>query len=116
MSIQEQLVTLLSGQTDAATRIYPMVAPTGTAKPYIVYQRISAISETVLSGDSGLTNTRMQIDVYADTYQSAQHTADQIEALMAGWSVQNVSVLAQDLYEDAVQLHRVQADFSIWHS
>ena len=69
--IQQQLFTLLSGATEAGTRVFPLVAPDGVPRPYIVYQRVSAISENVLSGDAGLTNTRFQIDVYSDTYTVA---------------------------------------------
>ncbi|MFC5524017.1 DUF3168 domain-containing protein [Polaromonas jejuensis] len=115
MTIQQQLVTLLSGFTDVGTRVYPP-APEQPARPYITFQRISANSENVLSGSSGLTNTRMQIDVYADTYVQAQTIAGQVDALMAGWVVPNVSQPAQDLYEDPVKLHRVSLDYSIWHS
>lgn len=116
MSIQQQLVTLLSGATDAGAQVSPLTAPDGTVAPYITYQRISANSENVLSGSSGVVNTRMQIDVYADSYAQAQTIAAQVDALMAAWSVQNVSVLSQDIYEDLVKLYRISQDYSIWHS
>ena len=115
MTIQQQLAALLSGATAAGARVYPMTAPDGVLKPYITYQRISANSENVLSGASGLTNTRMQIDVYASTYGEACAIASEVAALMAAWSVQNVSVLSQDFYEDPVKLFRVSSDYSIWH-
>lgn len=115
MTIQQQLAELLSGATATGTRVYPMAAPDGVLKPFITYQRISVNSENVLSGASGLTNTRMQIDVFATTYGEACAIASQVEALMAAWSVQNVSVLSQDFYEDTVKLFRVSADYSIWH-
>lgn len=114
-TIQEQLVALLSGNTDAGTEVHPMTAPDGTVPPYITYQRITADEEPVLSGSSGLTNTRVQIDIYARTYAQVQTIAAQVDALFAAWSVQNVSLPAQDLYEDAVKLFRISADYSIWH-
>lgn len=117
MSIQEQMVAmLLAGTALPPERICALVAPALTVRPYIVYQRIIKNSENVLSGSSGLVNSRMQLDVYADSYGAAQALADQVDALMSAWAVQNVSISAQDMYEQDVKLHRVQADYSIWHS
>lgn len=116
MSIQTQLFSLLSGATTAGTRVYPLTGPDTPVKPYIVYQRVSASSENVLDGDSGLTNTRMQIDVYSTTYGEADTIANQIDALMAAWALQNVSILNQDGYESDTKLFRVTSDYSIWHA
>ena len=116
MTVQEQLVSLLSNATPALGRVYPLIAPDGAARPYIVFQRISANAQNVLSGTSGLSNTRVQVSVYATTYAQAQEIAAGIDALMAGWSVQNVSILSQDFYEPDAKLHRVSSDYSIWHT
>lgn len=115
MAIQTQLLTLLSGATDAGARVYPLTAPDSPTKPYLTYQRIVFSDENVLSGSSGLSNTRMQIDVYATTYAGADVLAKQVAALMAGWSVKNVSYPARDLYEEVTKLHRVLLEYSIWH-
>jgi hypothetical protein len=97
-------------------RVYPLIAPDGVARPYIVYQRVAANTENILSGGSGLVNTRLQVDVYATTYAQAQSVAAAIDALMADWAVQNVSVLSQDFYEPDAKLHRVSTDYSTWHT
>lgn len=116
MSIQEQLVALIAGgATDLGARLYPLTAPDQPQTPYAVYARVSANSENVLSGSSGLINTRLQIDVYAATYGEAQRCAAQVDALLSGWSVPSVSLAAQDLYEPDVKLHRVILDYSLWH-
>lgn len=113
----ENLVTLLStGATSAGTRVFPMTAPDVVTRPYIVFQRITANDENVMSGSSGLYNTRMQIDAYADTYAGVISLATQIDVLMVGWTTQNVSLGQQDLYESDVKLYRIQADYSIWHT
>lgn len=116
MNVQQQLAALLTGATDAGVEVHPVIAPDMVPKPYIVYQRVSSNSENVMSGDSGLVNTRMQIDVYALTYGQAVAIARQIDVLMAGWVLQNVSVLSQDGYEDAVKLFRISNDYSVWHT
>ena len=115
MTIQQQILTLLSGGTAAGARVYPLTAPDAVPKPYITYQRVSSNSENVLSGSSGLTNTRMQIDVYAMTYAEATSIAAQVDALMSAWSVQNVSITLQDFFEDQVKLFRISHDYSLWH-
>lgn len=114
--MQTQLVTLLSGATDAGARVSPLTVADGTPRPYITYQRISAQPENVLSGSTGLINTRVQMDIYADTYAQAQSVAAAVAALMAGWTLQNVSNAASDIYEAEVKLHRVLLDYSVWHS
>lgn len=116
MTIQEQLVALLAHATPAADRVFPLIAPDAATPPYIVYQRVSANTENILSGSSGLINTRIQIDVYATTYAQALGIAAEIDALMADWAVQNVSVLSQDFYEPDAKLHRVSTDYSTWHT
>lgn len=116
MTVQEQFFTLLSNATPAADRVYPLIAPDAAPPPYLVYQRVAANTENILSGASGLINTRLQVDVYATTYAQAQDIAAAIDALMADWAVQNVSVLSQDFYEPDAKLHRVSTDYSTWHT
>ena len=116
MTIQEQLFDWLAGTTAAGERLYPQIAPDGVIKPYAVYRRIASAPENVLAGSSGLTNSRIQIDVYASTYAQSQSVARGIESQMASWAVQNVCLGLQDIYEEDAKLHRVLADYSIWHS
>jgi hypothetical protein len=113
--IMQQLQTLLSGATNAGARVAPLTGQANWAKPYIVLQRVSFNSENVMSGSTGLANTRVQIDAYGSTYPEVAALAAQIDALMSGWSVQNISGIAQDFYESDVQLFRVALDYSIWH-
>ena len=116
MTLQAQFFTLLSNATPALDRVYPLIAPDGVARPYVVYQRVSATTQNILNGTSGLINTRLQVDVYATSYAQAQAIAAAIDALMADWSVPNVSVLSQDFYEPQAKLHRVSTDYSVWHA
>jgi hypothetical protein len=115
MSMQESFFALLLNATEAEDRVYPQIAPDGVDRPYIVYQCVTVNSENVLSGRSGLINTRLQVDIYASTYAQVQQIADAVNTLMASWPVQNVPILAQDIFESDVKLHRVMTDYSIWH-
>jgi hypothetical protein len=118
MSISTQLYALLSaGATDAGTRIYPLTAgPSPVATPYITFQTVAGVPDAVMSGSSGLIKTRMQLDLYATTHALAETLKAQVEALLAGWSLQNTELSAQDFYEADVKLFRVLLDYSIWHT
>jgi hypothetical protein len=113
-SLQEQLVTQLAGI--AAGRLYPMVAPDGAVRPYLVYQRIANTVNNVLSGNGNppIDNTRFQVDVWADSYGSAQATAGAVKAAMLAWSLQNVLLQEADQYESQTHLYRVLQDYSVW--
>lgn len=114
--MQDLLAMLRAGGTDAGARFYLNVAPDAVDRPYGVCQRVFFNSENVLSGSSGLNNSRVQIDVYGATYAAVDALSSQVDALMSAWPVQNVSIGGQDLYEPEVKLHRVQVDYSIWHA
>lgn len=116
MSVQTDLLALLNGNTDAGINVFPMVATQGVVAPYITYQRIVTNTENTVSGSPGLSNTRMQIDVYAKTYAQAQSIATQVDQLVSASSLQCWSMRFQDVYEDAVRLFRVILEYSIWHS
>lgn len=109
-TIQEQLVAYLA----PVTALHPMIAPQNTAYPHATYQRVANTIENVLSGPPPIDNMRIQIDVWAQTYQGAQTLAAQIIAAMQAWSVQNVLISNYDLYEQDVQVFRVLLEFSIW--
>ena len=117
MTMVESMVGLLTnGGTAAGNRIFPMTAPDSVVRPYIVFQRITTNDENVMGGSTSLYNTRMQIDCYADTYAGVIALAAQVDALFIAWTIQNVSLGQQDLYESDVKLYRIQADYSIWHT
>jgi hypothetical protein len=113
--IQEDLVTLLSSSLSG--RIYGGIGVQKPILPYVVYSRVVSLVENILAGNGNppINNTRMQIDVWASSYSSAQSTAAAIRTLMLGWATQNVSNGEQDLYEEDTRLHRVLMDYSIWH-
>ena len=117
MSLVIQLYALLNGATAAGAKVYPLAAPDQTLAPFITYQRISAISENVLDGSAvNLVNTRLQIDIYSTTYAQAAAIFAEVDALMSSGFAQITSIQNQDLYEGAVDLYRVLAEYSIWHS
>ena len=82
--------------------------------PYIVWQRVVSTPNVWLSGPSLMQNTRIQVDIYARRISEAETVANAVETAMAAWSVQNVPLSSQDLYDEEVKAHRVSKDYSLW--
>lgn len=84
------------------------------SREYIVWQRVASSPNVALGGPSDLQNTRVQIDIYADTVARAVAIEAALEAAMAASSIINVPLSSMDIYEDPVRLYRVSKDYSIW--
>lgn len=82
--------------------------------PYITFQRIASNPNVSLQGPSDLQETRFQIDIFSTKLSEVVALETALEASMASWSVQNVPLLSQDMYEDAVDAFRTSKDYSIW--
>lgn len=73
MSAEAVVYALLSGAAPVTaivdTKIYPAVAPEGTALPFLVYEEVSRIDRHAVSlADPAMVTTRMQITAVADHY------------------------------------------------
>lgn len=107
-TIQTALAALVSG------RCYPLVAPDPVAKPYIIYQVISDVQANSLDGFSGLSNKRVQVDIYVMGYGGVKALAASAKAAMATALPQSIHLSSQDLHEPDTQLYRITMDFSLW--
>lgn len=115
MSMQTDFVALVSSAV--AGRVYP-AGTASTIAPYVTYSRVTAIEQTTLDSNGGignLINTRLQIDVWANSYGAAQDTANAIKAALKGWANQNIVLSEMDDYEFDTKLHRTSLDVSVWH-
>lgn len=114
-TIQEQLSALL--QPLSAGGASPQVQIQNAPYPYIVYRRMASPIENTLSGNGAppINNTQFEITSWALSYADAVTLAAAVAAAMQGWTVQNVLVREQDMYESDVKAHRVIQDFSVWH-
>lgn len=116
MSLQSDLVALIG--PIFAGRCYPNVAPDAPVKPYATYFRVASSEDVTLDDNGGIgnaSNTRIQIDVWADSYGDAQAKAALVETALKGWGVENIIESEQDMYEPETKLHRVMLDVSVWH-
>jgi hypothetical protein len=82
--------------------------------PYIVFQRISSVPNVSIAGPSVLQNTRFQIDIYSRQISEATGIETALEAAMTAWSVTNIPLTSQDIYEDDVRAYRISKDYSVW--
>lgn len=116
MTVEETLAgCLLAAPALAGIKVRAEVAQPTDATPYIVHAQISGLRVNSLTGDSGLSNPRFQIDVYADT--KAQTTALKKairEAVLGCVDLGAVLVGESSGYEPDTKRYRYQQDFSFW--
>lgn len=94
--------------------LYPLVAPDNTPRPFGVYQRVSSVPVTIHA--NGTIESRIQIDIYADTYAAALTLADSVRTTLAATTALiSAPILVADEYEPDTKLFRVLCDFSFWH-
>jgi len=78
------LSTLLASV--AGGRRYWGRKPEGTiARPYVVMQRITGVRDYTYGGPTNYVESRVQFDVYADTYVSARDTTNALIAVISGY-------------------------------
>lgn len=130
--MEEALITYLladSGVSSAVSnRMQWGVRPQGSSLPAIVLQRISGNFDYEFSGPSGLIESRIQIDTYAESYSSAQTAARAVIAAISGLRTTQGTIKfngcfinsQSDTFErsndGASKYHRVIVDLTIWHS
>lgn len=101
-------------------RVYPVRLPQSNAKQTsIVYHRISETVDHTMSGASGLTEQRIQVDAWAKDQDTANETADAVKERIDGFrgAMGAVDVQAvfldngRDDYDPAADLYRVSRDY-----
>lgn len=78
-------ITAIVGSGTAA-RVYPGIAPQGTARPCIVYSRTGSEYDPCLSARLGWANSDIQVISIADTYLGAEALAAAVRATLEGWT------------------------------
>jgi hypothetical protein len=102
-----------------AARINWGAHPQGSGGPYIVLTVISGNEGLTLTGPDGLSQGRVQADVYAATYGTAKAAARAVIARLHGYRGGNFRLIehagSRDSREggtnEAERLHRVSLDF-----
>ncbi|MGK5049756.1 DUF3168 domain-containing protein [Janthinobacterium sp. GB4P2] len=115
MSIETALFAAL--RSLVADRVYPDVAPENAPRPYITYQQVGGEAVNFVENTIPTKkNSRMQINVWADTRLQATALGGAVEdALRTIISLQpTVLGAAIATYDDETKLRGTMQDFSLW--
>lgn len=108
-------------------RIHHARLPQNQVEPSVVYFKVSETGDYHMQGDSGLGQTRMQIDAWAQTSDAATELANAVYDRLSGAKpivsigsdFVNIkgSFLAagRDDYDDVARMFRISRDFIVWY-
>lgn len=105
------------------TRIYPGVLPQGGILPAVTMQEISVDDNNTVNGLPNLRWTRLQFDVWADTYAEADKLMLAITNTIncKSFDYQDVRIASivsmpggGQSFESGVKIQRKMRDFGIW--
>jgi len=103
--------------SDAACRVFPEQAPPAIERPYVVFSQIGAQPATTHNEPFETATRLFQFACFATTFSAAVALRDAIIADLDNATLTNGdSPIFQDErngYEDAVDLHRADADFLV---
>jgi hypothetical protein len=123
MSIGTAIFTALGGYAPltalVGTRIYPVIAASQVAYPYVVYSNVYATPQNSLGGWSGGDNQRLQVDCWAKSYAAANDVADHVREAFAQTNASYRGVCIGVLdgpVEGGLDLYHVIVEFSLWTS
>lgn len=109
MSLKTALVYHLKNNETVSgyvgARVFPLVAPESTARPYLVFNRISVTRHPEMEAASGLVTSRVQIDCWDDDPLTAQNVAEAVRGALDGYK--NTTMGAGD---HTCAIHRIMLD------
>lgn len=83
-TVERAIYELLKGF--AGGRVTALRARQNETRPFIVFQSVGESRIRSINGPSGIAQSEIQIDVYADDFFAAKDLAAQIEDLLDGYS------------------------------
>lgn len=101
----------------AGGRVFPDVAPKGTARPFITYQAVGGAPLNFLSGDRpDKQPVRMQVNVWSERRAEASEIGILVEDAMRSATELQVEVLTGRVatYDEETDLRGTMQDFSIF--
>lgn len=126
--MEEALIAILLAAAGVTTltgdKVYPGVRPQGSALPAIIFNRISGRPGYVMSGPDGSSESRVQIDAYADSYAATKALARAVRSTLSGLRGAHHGVTFQGVFlesardgfegENPERIFRVSMDFTVW--
>jgi len=77
------------------SRVYPLMAPTGSAMPLIIYQRTAVERPQSLAGNVGNPVVTLQLTTYGTSYTSVKTIARAVRLAVDGWTGTTAGVTIQ---------------------
>lgn len=126
--MEKQIRAVLRGNVAVASHVAQRVNfgahPQGQPLPAIVLNTVSDLEGITLSGPSGLSAGRIQVDCYADQYGAAKLLSRAVKAALHGYSGDGVQGVfhagSRDSREggtnEADRPYRVSLDFTLTYS
>jgi hypothetical protein len=94
--VRQALLDTPEVEAICGSRIYPVLAPSSTALPFVVYRRasIGTVRTQALAGAVGGKSVNLEFTLYAQTYEAVRELAYEVNKILDGWSgsFNNVSV------------------------
>jgi hypothetical protein len=125
-TISEYVYSTLSGAAAltalVADRIFPMLAPELTPRPYIVFTKISTVPTETHDSSSAerLDETIVQFMIVAETYTATEDIAAALRNVLedAGGPVNGSTEISniRETYESDTELFVTQLDANFFHS
>jgi hypothetical protein len=77
------------------SRVFPLLAPTGTPLPLVVYQRTSVERPQSLAGNVGNPVVTLQLTTYGTSYTNVKSIARAVRLAVDGWTGTTAGVTIQ---------------------
>lgn len=124
MTIAEYIFSTLSANVDVIAvfgdRIFPVIAPEGTAAPYCVFQRVVTVPNEAHDGaQPRLDESLYQFTIVGETFTQVEDGENAIRATLEQGTPENGATLIQDsreTFDEEAKLFVRQLDATFFHS
>jgi len=108
-----------NGTSPETYRIFNKVAPQGSTKPTVVYQKVAGnLLQTLNNNDGlGMTNHRLRVSVSSDVLDEIAPVVREVKrAMMGATAFKAIAVFEFDTFDAETQDHQTIVDFSVWYN
>jgi hypothetical protein len=118
-AVRDVLLAAPSVTALVESRVYPLMAPQGVARPFVILTIVSAVPEHTHDGLPAdlLEAARVQVDAYGTEYNATHAVAkaiDDVIGALTGTTLSATRESMQDEYEVPTSLYRVRSDYLVY--
>ena len=109
--MKKGLVAYLKNHGVCGGRVFPKFAPQGAALPHLIYFVVSDVPGLHLRGSDGVSNARIQLDVYGDSEAQVDAEREKLHDLLHGFAGKMGNVVVKQAFlEDQSGAHEPPTD------